>query len=251
MRQITYEHRQKIKQYEGCVLYAYDDADASQPKKFIQPGMPVRGTLTIGFGHTGPDVVPGLRIDASQADALLDRDLDPCEAAVERLVKVKLTDGQFAALVSFVFNVGVGAFTQSSLLRRLNAGEYDAVPAELQRWRFTQINGRKVESIGLVNRRAAEAGLWAQGAFVSTNTIEAAPTPAPAGKTEVIAGTVGGGTAIATGGASVIDAVSRAGSEAERASWLAQNGTTIGIVCAAIVLICGGLAVYMMLRRRH
>lgn len=251
MRQIAPQFRDKIKQYEGCVLYAYDDADPSQPKRHVKPGMPVRGVLTIGYGHAGRDVAPGMVITEAQADALLDRDLDRFEAAVANAVTVGLSDGQFAALVSFAFNVGIAAFTGSSLLRRLNAGDYNSVPQELARWRWTTVGGKRVESRGLVNRRAAEAGLWAAGSFVSTNTVEPVPAPAPAGKTEIIAGVTAGGTAVATGGGAIVDAVARAGSDAERASWLAQNGTVIGIVCAVLVLALGGVALFMALRRRR
>ncbi|MBD3844275.1 lysozyme [Bosea sp. SSUT16] len=161
-RRISPEGLALIKQWEGCKLTAYKD---------------VAGVWTIGYGSTGPHVTAGLKISQEEADQLLLADLDRFERAVERLVKVPLTDGQFAALVSFAFNVGEGAkgFAGSTLLKKLNAGDYAAVPKELMKW--VNAGGKKVS--GLVNRRAAEAGLWAKGSFVSSNTVEAKPAKPP------------------------------------------------------------------------
>lgn len=163
----------RIKQFEGLRLTAYRDS---------------AGILTIGYGHTSDAlyrVEPGATITEAKATELLRHDLREAEAAVERLVTVSLTDNQFAALVSFVFNVGAGAFAKSTLLKKLNAGDYAAVPAELAKW--TKAGGRHLK--GLANRRAAEAGLWATGEFVASNTVEPEPvTPAAATRPEAIAG---------------------------------------------------------------
>ena len=98
-------------------------------------------------------------ISAERAEQLLEADLMEAEAAVSvRLVRVPLTDNQFAALVSFVFNEGEGAFAQSTLLRKLNEGGYGLVPACLKSWIFA---GGRVQP-GLVRRRAAEAALWSK-----------------------------------------------------------------------------------------
>lgn len=107
----------------------------------------------IGYGHTA-NVRPGDVITEKQAEDVLRTDLEPCAFDVEELVKVPLTDDQFAALVSFTFNRGYGALKYSSLLRRLNACDYGAVPRELQRW-----SNHKTR-VGLVHRRQAEAALW-------------------------------------------------------------------------------------------
>lgn len=177
-RKISAECRDKLKQWEGLVLYAYDDADTSVPKTKIIHGMPVRGTLTIGYGSTS-GVFPGQEITEDFADKRLILDLMPFERAVDQGVKVPLNDNQFGALVSFAFNVGIRAFQGSTLLKKLNAGDYESVPRELMKWVKTTINGKKVVSDGLVNRRAAEAGLWAKGAFVATNTVSAEPYNKP------------------------------------------------------------------------
>lgn len=119
------------------------------------------GLWTIGYGHTG-DVQPGQRISASRAERLLRDDLAACAAQVEELVRVPLLDGQFGALVSFVFNVGAGSLRSSTLLRRLNSGDYECVPSELARWvkATDPRSGRKLTLPGLVRRRAAEGELW-------------------------------------------------------------------------------------------
>ena len=151
-----------LMQWEGCELTAYKD---------------VAGVWTIGYGHTSaagiPHVKAGMRISQKEAGDILKADLGKFEERVERLVKVRLTDNQFAVLVSFDFNTG--ALHKSTLLKRLNAGDHDAVPAELMKW--VNAGGKRVK--GLVNRRSAEAGLWAKGEFVSSNTLVAVPKPEP------------------------------------------------------------------------
>lgn len=131
-----------IKDHEGLRLEAYDDGV---------------GVWTIGYGHTH-GVKPGDTCSQMQADEWLDQDLCFAEDAVEDLVKVPLTDNQFAALVSFVFNEGRKRFAESTLLMKLNEGGYDLVPAYLKSWIFA---GGKVMQ-GLVNRRKAEADLWSK-----------------------------------------------------------------------------------------
>lgn len=129
---------------------------------------------TIGYGHT--ETARGYRdrgesITEEQAQVLLRQDLERFERAISRMVTVPLSDGQFGALVSWAFNVGVGAAQGSTLVRLLNAGDYDAVPRELARW--NRVGG--AVSQGLVNRRAAEAGLWARGGFVAGREVAVDP----------------------------------------------------------------------------
>lgn len=194
-RRLSPEALAHLRQWEGCVLYAYDDKDPTRPRRFIQPGMPVRGTLTIGYGHT-ETVRPGMRISQEEADRLFQADVAPRVAALEAMLAVPVTDNQFGALLSWVFNVGVGAARQSALIRRLNAGDYAAVPTELAKW--NRQDGQVVG--GLVNRRAAEAGLWARGAFVASAAVPVAapPTaPAPAADAGILAGVGGVAAALA------------------------------------------------------
>jgi lysozyme len=97
-----------------------------------------------------------MAITEIEAEALLREDLRVAEKAVLRHVDVPLSDNQFAALVCFIFNVGAGNFEKSSLLRLLNRGWYEQVPAQMARW-----NKARGEVLGgLARRRAAEARLW-------------------------------------------------------------------------------------------
>lgn len=148
MRQVSNKGRRFIEIAEAPggvpVLVAYlDDA----------------GVPTIGFGSTR-GVYLGMTITEEEAHERMRSDLGDAERAVERLVKVELTQDQFDALVSFVFNVGVGAFAESTLLRLLNQGRYDLVDDQMLRWVFLTKAGKKVTSKGLKNRRMREAALW-------------------------------------------------------------------------------------------
>ncbi|EGK5349387.1 lysozyme [Salmonella enterica] len=137
-----------IKTFEGCRLKAYPD-----PKTGGAP-------WTIGYGWTGKvdgkPVTPDTVIAQETADRLLKTGLVSYERDVSRLVKVKLTQGQFDALVSFVYNLGVRAFSGSTLLRKLNAGDYDGAAGEFMRWVSP---GTEVEA-GLRRRRQAERDLF-------------------------------------------------------------------------------------------
>lgn len=133
-----------IASWEGLRLSAYVDAV---------------GVLTIGYGHTGSDVRPGMEITKERALALLERDATTAEKAVDRLITVRLSQRQFDCLVSFTFNCGVGALEDSALRALLNSGRYETVPAQLMRW----VNGPNGPIQGLVNRRRAEAALWRKG----------------------------------------------------------------------------------------
>lgn len=140
MMQISNAGLDLIKQFEGLYLKAYR----------CPAGVP-----TIGYGHTA-GVAMGQTITQQQADDYLRRDVRQFERAVERLVSVPLTQGQFDALVSFAFNLGEGALAQSTLLRLLNAGDYAGAAAQFDRW--NKAGGRVLP--GLVRRRAAERALF-------------------------------------------------------------------------------------------
>lgn len=135
-----------ITQYEGLRLQAYPDPGTG--------GEP----WTIGVGHTG-GVKPGDKITREQSDIFLRADLAHCEKAIDRLVFVPLTQGQFDALVSFIFNVGAANFERSTLLRLLNKKNYDGAADEFLKW--TRANGRVLP--GLVKRRVSERKLFLTG----------------------------------------------------------------------------------------
>lgn len=116
------------------------------------------GAWTIGYGHLvkpGDGIHPygeARAISQERADQLFDEDLDEARDAVRRYVQVPINDNQRAALESFTFNVGVYAFRNSTLLRKLNIGDYSGAAAEFDRWVYD--NGKRVS--GLVDRRSRE-----------------------------------------------------------------------------------------------
>lgn len=145
MRQLNATGLQLIKQSEGLRLTAYKD---------------IRGIWTIGFGHTGPEVVASMTISLEQALELLENDISVAITAILDFVKVPLADNQLAALVDFTFNLGVGALKSSTLLRLLNMSDYIGASKQFIRWDKAEINGQLLEVEGLKNRREREVVLW-------------------------------------------------------------------------------------------
>ena len=129
-----------IKSFEGLRLNAYLDSV---------------GVPTIGYGHTR-GVKIGQVITESQAQEFLKQDLQDAIAGVERLVTTTLTDNQFGALVSLVFNIGVGNFAKSSLLRKVNMKQFIAASDSFAAW--NKASGKVLS--GLTRRRAAEKKLF-------------------------------------------------------------------------------------------
>lgn len=131
--------------FEQCKLNAYPD-----------PGSKNGEPWTIGWGHTGPEVKRGLIWTQEQADAAFLIDVTRFEQAVTELVKVPMLQGQFDALVLFAYNVGSKSLKTSTLLRKLNAGDYDGAALEFCRW--NKNDGTVLR--GLIRRRAAEECLF-------------------------------------------------------------------------------------------
>jgi len=137
-----------IKKHEGLSLTAYKDQV---------------GVWTIFYGHTSragpPTVTPGMKGSQYEAEQVLASDLAKFETAVQSLVKVPLTDNQFAALVSFCFNLGSDALARSTLLKFLHVGDYTEAQAQFAKWNKAGNPPRVLP--GLTKRRAAEAALFA------------------------------------------------------------------------------------------
>lgn len=130
--------------FEGTVYTPYYD-----------PG----GVLTVCRGHTGPDIVPGKTYTEEECAELERRDIAIAEAGVDRQVRVPLSPAMRGALIDFVFNVGESQFARSTLLRKLNAGDYAGACLEYERWRYQ--NGKVLR--GLILRREAEMWTCMQG----------------------------------------------------------------------------------------
>ena len=142
-----------IKEFEGFKDYAYIDTD---------------GTPVIGYGLSKIGGIPvriGDRISQAQAEAALDAHLREINRELEKIVKVKLSERQLSALASISFNVGVGAISESTLVRKINAGDFTGAANEFLRWDKADMRGRLVQMPGLTRRRAAERQL-----FLSTNS---------------------------------------------------------------------------------
>jgi lysozyme len=158
--QMTDEGLDLIKHFEGFRGAAYRD--------------PV-GIWTIGYGHTSmagtPEVTAGLTVSETEAGEILARDVETFATGVRALVRVALSDGQFSALVSFAYNVGLGALKKSSVLTAVNARDFAAVPRRLQLW--TRAGGHVLP--GLMRRRAAEAALFASSSIAVVQPTRAKP----------------------------------------------------------------------------
>ncbi len=113
------------------------------------------GIWTIGIGHTG-NVKDGDVVTRAEAVALLMQDMQAADSCIDELVEVELHENQRAALLSFIFNVGCGAFRSSTLRKLINAGNYTAASQQFGRW--TKAGG--VELPGLVTRRALERSIF-------------------------------------------------------------------------------------------
>jgi lysozyme len=151
--------RKLLAEWEGVKLQVYND----------QAGYP-----TIGVGHklnaeelgsgmiliNGDTVAYKNGLTYQQALDLLAQDVVSREGAVNHYVKVPLNQNQFDALVSFAFNVGIHNFSSSTLLTKLNAGQYDQVPVQLMKWVYVHHNGAPEVSQELVHRRTKEVTLW-------------------------------------------------------------------------------------------
>ena len=142
-----------LKQFEGCRLIPYKDS---------------AGLWTIGYGHliadgrTLPDSAK-YKITQKQADLLLKYDVIPREKAVERLCTVPLSQNEFDALVSFVFNLGAGCFQRSTIRQKLNRG--DRAGAAKVLLRYNRAGGKVIK--GLVNRRMAEFKLFMSNQYAT------------------------------------------------------------------------------------
>ncbi|MDE6801856.1 MAG: lysozyme [Muribaculaceae bacterium] len=132
--------KNKIKEYEGCRLRAYRCP---------------AGVLTIGYGHTGSDVTDGKTITQNEADSLFDQDIERFERQLRSIIgTVNLSQCQWDALVSLAYNIGIGAFSRSTLLKKIRSNpDNPAIREEFLKW--NKAGGRVLP--GLVKRRLWES----------------------------------------------------------------------------------------------
>lgn len=146
-----------IKSFEGLRLKAYKCP---------------AGVWTVGYGHTGKDVKPGMVITEEQAEELLRQDLERFENGVLDLLTIpELTSNQFSALVSLAYNIGLGNFKKSTLLKMINKGnkdELEAIHHQFRRWVYSGSNILP----GLQRRREAEFDLYSTPDPIEDNEDE-------------------------------------------------------------------------------
>ena len=136
--------KQFIKQWEQCRLHAYPDPGTG--------GAP----WTCGWGSTGSDISNTTQWSQGQADARFESEISVLQYKMEDLIQVAMTQNEFDSCASISFNIGIGNFRSSTLLRKLNAGDKDGCSAEFLRW--NRAAGKVMA--GLVRRRKAEHDLF-------------------------------------------------------------------------------------------
>lgn len=150
MRSISNDAVEMIQSFEGLELAAYRCS---------------AGVLTIGYGHTGPDVSEGMRITKEEADSLFDKDIGFFEKEVDLLTReLDLPQCQFDALVSFAYNLGVSSLQRSTLFKHVRNRDSAAAAKEFMKW----VNAKGKPVKGLFARRGAETAMfegrdWADG----------------------------------------------------------------------------------------
>jgi lysozyme len=218
-----------LKKFEGCKLKAYRCP---------------ANVCTIGFGHTTaaglPEVIDGMTITQKQADEILKRDLVKYEAAVESLVKVELTQNQFDVLTDFAYNAGVGNLKSSTMLKKVNAGDLDAVPAELMKW--TKGGGKVLP--GLVRRRQAAGAWWTAQDQAHDEQEDRTEPDAPPQRT--MADSKQGNAAILTAGLGGLGIAKEVAAQAKDASDVADQfmgllGNTNFVIMVAIIGLAAGI----------
>jgi lysozyme len=221
-----------VKSFEGCLRPI--DAAKTQFKPYVCPA----GVLTIGWGHTndnGRKFRAGDIWTKGECDAEFRADMKRFEAAVRRRVKVALTQSQFDALVSFTYNCGEGNLAKSTLLRKVNAKDFDGAADEFAKW--NRGGGKTLN--GLTRRRAAEAQLFRSGnheAVYAANAIKATmddePMPqqvdAPDGTVKPMSMSKIGNAQIGIGAAGAAEVVSKVRDSIDQANSVKQGVTDLG-----------------------
>ena len=143
-RQVPSQIIDVVEKFEGLRLVAYKDSN---------------GVPTIGYGCTGPEIHMGMEISLKQADAMMLNKLQTFADQVDSVVKVPLNDNQFAALVDFVYNCGIGDLVNHDIIKVINRGDYNEVPKHLALY----VHDKEGNVLfGLQRRRQAEIKLWSK-----------------------------------------------------------------------------------------
>ena len=216
-----------LRKFEGCELDAYQDSV---------------GVWTIGIGHTSaagtPFPVKGMTITSAEADELLAHDLRGIESDISSCVTVNLEQYQFDALISFVFNLGIGNFRKSTLLKKVNAGNFTACPAEFLKWG----NAGGKPCAALLHRRHSEAALFSGLGIVQSDQKDARRAPDQPVASKRITMSKEGNAAVVTGATSAVAALSTMSEQAQQASDAVDTITKLMHNPIFAVLVIGALA---------
>lgn len=211
----------------------------------------VGGVPTGGYGHTEAGLQTGTLVTEAMAEAWLSQDLQTAAGRLALKVSDKiiqaLTGNQYAALLSFVFNLGTPGTT---IWKDLNAGNFDQIPADMMAFVYAKVDGKEVKIQGLVNRRADEVRLWSTG---EPGSVDAAPSSAvtrnyatPAAPTDPKP-RGGIGPAIATAATSTLAAATQAQGAvkavSDALSPYATSNDHIQALLSTLALVAAGLAV--------
>jgi lysozyme len=258
-----------VRSFEGCLHPI--DAARTQYRPYVCPA----GVLSIGFGHTNDNGRKFTSRDTwtkGECDAEFRADMRRFEAAVRRRVKVALTQHEFDALVSFTYNCGEGNLAKSTLLRKVNAKDFEGAANEFAKW--NRGGGRVLN--GLTRRRAAEAALFRDGDHAAAHTSYQAakhadpdghePMPqrvdlAP-GSAKPMAESKIGNTQIAIGAAGAAEAAAKAKDALDQANSIKEGAKDLGVLdvleqlasspmfwVAVAIVVGAGFAWYW--RRQH
>jgi lysozyme len=197
-------HPETVSQQGIELIKRFEGLHKVQPDGMVTSYRCPAGKWTIGYGSV-KGVRSGMKITQEEAEELLLKDIKDHEAYVKQYVQVPLTQGQYDALASFVFNLGGSNFRSSTLLKKLNKGLYDEVPEQFMRWNKARVDGKLTALKGLTRRRAAEAAIFSAdaklpsdegGAIAPQKVTAAAQKPLAKSKTMAGAGIAGAATAL-------------------------------------------------------
>lgn len=239
-----------IRSYESL-----HDGDKRTPE--LEPMLCPTGWVTAGWGHVLVDPNTGRRLKGArglarakklwpegftmdQAEAWFREDIAIAENGIDRLVSVPLNENQKAALVSFAYNVGVAAFSESTMLRLINEGDYDKAALEFHKWDKGTINGKKQVLKGLVARREAERMMFVKPVFEEPKEI---------GWTKTVKG--GAGALIAGIGSLASQVYDTLRPVHDKLLGLGMPVKALGIVLATAAVCSAGFVIYARVRDRR
>ena len=161
-------HPDKVSQQGADLVKMFEGLHKLKDDGMVHAYRCPAGKWTCGFGAT-KGVRSGVKWTKEYSEIRLMEDLEEHGKIVKKYVNVPLSQHQYNALVSFVFNLGGGAFRKSTLLSKLNKGLYDEVPEQLMRWNKARVDGKLTPLRGLTRRRAAEAAIFSSEAQLASD----------------------------------------------------------------------------------